>query len=338
MPQNAKKITSAISLVRQKLDVFVLGDTEALIQIGSSLESLLETAVESHEFVAEPVTLVLTGLQAIFQEQVADPARTVRILSESLAALEKNVSSPTNPVTTEILRHAIEHLKEELEAPAETTAPEASTPPQLDTLDEIAVHLIQLQADDRDDFGAIREALKNLAEAESNSPVRKILIKAAREADRVATGRDKDPDATIASIGNLIDQANSPASATGEIPVEGSTTPTVESAPEPAPAPPPPPVAVAPDPFLSVKYECDVLAADTDVGLVGEFVTESTEMLEAAESALLALETDLENIENVDIVFRAFHTIKGTAAYIGLARVAELAHLAESLLSRMPRP
>ena len=53
------------------------------------------------------------------------------------------------------------------------------------------------------------------------------------------------------------------------------------------------------------------------------------------ENALLELETDLENIENVNKVFRAFHTIKGSGAYLGLKRLTELAHLAESLLSRM---
>lgn len=335
MPQNAKKIASAISSVRQQLDIFVLGDTESLIQIGSGLENLVETAAETHEFVTEPVTLVLTGLQAIFQEETSDPARLVRVLSETLVALEKNVGAPTNPVTAEILRHSVEHLRDELGAPTGSPAPETRPIPSLDTLDEIAIHLIQVQPEDREDFQAIREALKHLAEAESNSTTRKVLIKAARESDRIASGRDKDPEATIASIGNLIDQANSPESATREIPVEGSATPTVESIEEPVRVVEAAPVAVERDQYLSVRYECDVLAADTDVGLVGEFVTESSEMLEAAESALLALESDLENIENVDIVFRAFHTIKGTAAYIGLARVAELAHLAESLLSRM---
>ncbi|MDZ7630646.1 MAG: chemotaxis protein CheA [Gemmatimonadaceae bacterium] len=54
-----------------------------------------------------------------------------------------------------------------------------------------------------------------------------------------------------------------------------------------------------------------------------------------AEAALLALEANPEDIEAINTVFRAFHTVKGTAAFMGLDRLAEFAHHAESLLSRV---
>lgn len=54
-----------------------------------------------------------------------------------------------------------------------------------------------------------------------------------------------------------------------------------------------------------------------------------------AEAALLALETNPDDIEAINTVFRAFHTVKGTAAFMGLDRLAEFAHHAESLLSRV---
>jgi len=331
MSDKDKKIIASIRTIREKLDVFEIGDTETLIQIGSDLESLHVESGESHEFAAEPITLILTGLQAVFQGESNDPDKLVRVLSETLVALEKSVGSPTNPITTEILRHAVEHIRSELSPSDESVEVAPSMDAMPETLDEIASLLIQLDPSDKAGFGNVRDALKTLAESEQTAAVRKTLVKAAREADSIATGRAADPDAALTSIGNLIDQANSPAAEIIETPPP-TPGPVAEKTPEPV-APPAP--APAPDKFLSVKYECDVLATDSDLSLVGEFITESREMLEAAESALLALESDLEDIENVNIVFRAFHTIKGTAAYLGLARVAELAHLAESLLSRM---
>jgi two-component system chemotaxis sensor kinase CheA len=77
------------------------------------------------------------------------------------------------------------------------------------------------------------------------------------------------------------------------------------------------------------------LPADPDLALLGEFVAESCEYMEGAEAALLALENDPDDLESVNTVFRAFHTIKGTAAFLGLEQLAGLAHRAESLLSRM---
>jgi len=77
------------------------------------------------------------------------------------------------------------------------------------------------------------------------------------------------------------------------------------------------------------------LPFDADTELLREFITESLEFIEGAEAALLALESSPENGEAINTVFRAFHTIKGTSAYLGLVHLSELSHLAESLLSRV---
>ncbi len=77
------------------------------------------------------------------------------------------------------------------------------------------------------------------------------------------------------------------------------------------------------------------LPPDGDPYLLGEFVTESREYIAGAEAALLALETNPDDAEAINTVFRAFHTIKGTAGFMGLAGVATFAHRAETFLSRM---
>jgi two-component system, chemotaxis family, sensor kinase CheA len=78
-----------------------------------------------------------------------------------------------------------------------------------------------------------------------------------------------------------------------------------------------------------------MLPADSDHDLIVSFVIESREYLQSAEASMLSLETDPGNPEAVNTVFRAFHTIKGTSGFLGLTLIQELAHRAESLLSRI---
>ncbi len=105
-----------------------------------------------------------------------------------------------------------------------------------------------------------------------------------------------------------------------------------------APAVPGTPVsAAAPVPGVSSISQAliQALPADADPTLLGDFVTECRDLIEAGEAALLSLETDPEDQESVNTVFRAFHTMKGTAGFLGIKLITELAHRAESLLSRV---
>lgn len=72
---------------------------------------------------------------------------------------------------------------------------------------------------------------------------------------------------------------------------------------------------------------------DIETAMVGEFVTECTELLEMAEGALLDLEESPDDDELINKVFRAFHTIKGTSAFMGLQEMSEFTHLLETMLS-----
>jgi two-component system, chemotaxis family, sensor kinase CheA len=72
-----------------------------------------------------------------------------------------------------------------------------------------------------------------------------------------------------------------------------------------------------------------------DRELVIEFVQEANDYLGQAEAAMLVLELSPSDNDAVDTVFRAFHTVKGVAAVLGFEAIAELAHKAESLLSRV---
>jgi two-component system chemotaxis sensor kinase CheA len=65
------------------------------------------------------------------------------------------------------------------------------------------------------------------------------------------------------------------------------------------------------------------------------FIEESQEHMDGIETDLLTIEEDGENIDEdlVNKVFRAVHSIKGGAGFLGLERVKEVAHAAENLLN-----
>jgi two-component system chemotaxis sensor kinase CheA len=74
-----------------------------------------------------------------------------------------------------------------------------------------------------------------------------------------------------------------------------------------------------------------------DRGLLAEFITETGEHLEETERNLLKLEQKPDDIELLQEIFRSVHTIKGSSEYLGMERIAKLAHKLESLLDLMRR-
>lgn len=69
--------------------------------------------------------------------------------------------------------------------------------------------------------------------------------------------------------------------------------------------------------------------------LINEFVIESREGLAEVESDLLTIEASGENVDDdlVNKVFRAVHSIKGAAGFMGLATIGELSHCLENVLA-----
>ncbi len=69
-----------------------------------------------------------------------------------------------------------------------------------------------------------------------------------------------------------------------------------------------------------------------DMELAMEFIDEAIEHLENADNELLEIEKNPNNSDALNSVFRAFHTIKGVAGFIGLDEVQLFAHNAENML------
>lgn len=70
-----------------------------------------------------------------------------------------------------------------------------------------------------------------------------------------------------------------------------------------------------------------------DPDILKDFLTESGELLEQLENDLVSLESTPSEPELLNQVFRALHTIKGSASFLQLTNLVKVAHAAESALN-----
>lgn len=69
--------------------------------------------------------------------------------------------------------------------------------------------------------------------------------------------------------------------------------------------------------------------------LLAEFITDTHEALEQVDIRLVELENEQDGTAILNELFRIMHTIKGTCGFLGLPRMAGLAHAAETLMDRL---
>src|SRR3954463_598455 len=69
--------------------------------------------------------------------------------------------------------------------------------------------------------------------------------------------------------------------------------------------------------------------------VIREFLLETHENLAQLDADLVALEKDPTERQTLARVFRNLHTVKGSAGFLGLAKLQGVVHSAESLLSRL---
>ena len=72
-----------------------------------------------------------------------------------------------------------------------------------------------------------------------------------------------------------------------------------------------------------------------DKRFIETFIEESYELLDSMEKELLALEAEPDDEGHIQAVFRAAHTIKGSAAMFGFQEISEFAHAFETVLDEV---
>jgi two-component system chemotaxis sensor kinase CheA len=74
-----------------------------------------------------------------------------------------------------------------------------------------------------------------------------------------------------------------------------------------------------------------------DPVLIKHFLTESEELLQGMDQDMVALELSPQDADLLNRIFRAMHTIKGTAGFLGFDPVVRLSHQAEDVLNALRR-
>jgi two-component system chemotaxis sensor kinase CheA len=100
-------------------------------------------------------------------------------------------------------------------------------------------------------------------------------------------------------------------------------------------AKPPRPTTTAQQEELATPSQTEesfVLEDDADLELLNEFCNEGRDLLQQVEQGVLVLEENPTHKDTLNQVFRAFHTFKGGAGFLGIKPIQHLAHQLESVL------
>jgi len=180
-------------------------------------------------------------------------------------------------------------------------------------LNNLAISLIELDPENLSDLDAFKKNLV-LSKGEARGHLKDVLEQACAEVD-AWSGQDLESrQAGIVRLGDLLEQA---------MEFRGGNLSAVK---------PEKPQDVPPQTAGSRNF---TLSKDFDSDLLNEFIVENMEVATMAESAILDWEKDSGNQELLNTIFRGFHTIKGTSAFLTLDCVKDLAHHVESMLVRV---
>lgn len=71
---------------------------------------------------------------------------------------------------------------------------------------------------------------------------------------------------------------------------------------------------------------------DDNIDIIRDFVQESRDALEHLEQAVIELGRNSGDTKSLNVIFRLFHSMKGTAGFLGFKNISSVTHAAESLL------
>ncbi|HVP57089.1 MAG TPA: chemotaxis protein CheA [bacterium] len=304
-------MSERLKAAADKLGSMAPSDRNTVVVVGAELEETTGQIPREWSALRDLLYLCLQCLQKVY-ESGGDGCGDLLAAVAGALNLAGNLPGEEAACERELSR-AREALASQLE-PA---------PP---TLDAIAAKLVQLEPGDAEGLGRIGRALGEARNSLAGE-LHGIIDEAIATINRACQQNLSDA-AAIAQVGSLLERAmksldDKQSGLAG--PVGGAAAPSPQVSASQPMAEAQPAACLSPEETL----------ADADPGLVGEFVTESSEYVQGAEASLLGLEANPDDAEAVRTVFRAFHTIKGTSAFLGFNLVSEFAHRAENLLSRI---
>jgi two-component system chemotaxis sensor kinase CheA len=335
MKPKRERCIQAIGKISQDIDSVNLSDQKAWKTIGIELEALVHNFPKNLSVPLKTLALCTQTVQVLAEKTKVHSFALIEGLSSALDATENYLLDKSNKKSA--IQKATQQLKEVLakeqgglaENPTKETE-RPSDPPTV-SLDDAAALVIQLEPDDLPGLSELKELLQRIAVDEAYcESCREYVREAAKQIEGIIKAPNDNPQAALTNAGELLEKAMNLILEPGSETDAYSGQDAIQEA------------RVSEDSMIAknglLKDEGskpDYMPEDADPDLLAEFITESTDLISSAEEALLTLETDPEDMDAVNMVFRAFHTIKGTAGFMDLTLISEMGHYAESLLSRV---
>jgi two-component system, chemotaxis family, sensor kinase CheA len=317
-----QKHIQVLRKISEDIDSLNLNNRDAWRALGDDLTEVIRQGEGRPEGLDALLAWCVRGMHAVADKSVADRFSLVDALVEALTAAEGCLGKEMDGA----LVHGAATALDDMLGKGVAAVDGATAEPVLG-LDDVAAMLVQAEPDDTGDIRQMVDALGRLAAGEDLPPVaRESAAEAGILLRRLADDSSEDPDGVLAQAGHCIEAAM----AAVEAEDMGTAGPAETGDGQGAAAP-----ATVPGEPAAAADNTDYMPDDVDGELLGEFITEGTELIATAEDALLTLENDPDDDDAVSMVFRAFHTVKGTAAFMDLTLIAEMGHHAESLLSRV---
>jgi len=316
-------ILKSIKKIIDQLDNADINDKDAWLLILSGLKQTEQNLPEDLIFLKELLCLCANGIEAVLGKMAANPLSVIDLLFDALEAVEAYFKN--NKEGKPFIDKTAKKLKKELNLEKGSDMPNNDTI----SLDDVAAFLVQIEPDDQAEMGKLEKALKKLSSNESfSASARESLALAAQKINELSAAEPSSLNSIITEVGELIEKVMNENEDEDEemkiSSIEDDSAPAFEILDE-----------TEKEPVQEIKEKENYMPEDADFELIGEFITEGLDLIVNAEEALLTLENDPDDEDSVGMVFRAFHTIKGTAAFMELTLISEMGHHAENLLSRV---
>jgi two-component system chemotaxis sensor kinase CheA len=343
-------LLKALQDIAQNAHAIDLDDQSSVAQLGASLEQIFHSDQSDQGELTALFDLCLIGLRAVHQKAIGNSKPFAQALTFALDAAAEKFAQDNLKDDSLFLKDAAQQLYAILNQNADSLARAFG----IDT-EEVALHAFQgltfndlaaflIQADPHDNFSLtqLQMAFDVILCTQALPPSARQYVVSALQAIRDQLNFvTEDIETTFTQVSQYLEKTmeimediSFDLAMKQEEPAELHEAAS-KKPPKEAKQPPKNNAKTGPMEAEKGNLPADSLPADIDAGLLRDFVAECLEYTEGAEAALLTLEKDPDNKEAINTVFRAFHTIKGTSAFLGLERISEFAHRAESFLSRM---
>lgn len=275
MAKKNQKIIKILKRIADDLDNVGLNDSAAWRKLSTELQGALKSIPKNNSEVKDLLDLVLQGLDLMGNQKANDALSLVDAIWEGLNAAEQSLSDrpdsekPVGDILQNLAGLVQSAEKSDDVAPATETA--QSGRPPIDSLDDAAAFLIQIEPDNHTELENLRDSLLDLTNDDQNSKeYDDLILQAVEKINEMVDRNVEDPDQSLDEVGSLLESAMHSKDGLS-LPMESCDAQKTDAQPDASPED-------------DREFNHMPQAADTE--LIGEFIAEGSDLISNAEEAL----------------------------------------------------